>query len=70
MLSFPVESKYRVQDGLIIPYIPVYFPKSILKQIWLGPCLEHERNKKILEEILKSKGFDTEILISKKPYRG
>ena len=70
MLSFPVESKYRVQDGLIIPYIPVYFPKSTLKQIWLGPCLEHERNKKILEEILKSKGFDTEILISKKPYRG
>lgn len=70
MLSLPMEPKFRVQDGLIIPYIPVYFPKSMLKQIWLGPCLEHERNKIILEEILKSKGFDTEVLISEKPYRG
>ena len=70
LLSPPMNSKYRVQDGLIIPYIPVYFPKNILKQIWLGPCLEHDRNKVILEEILKSKGFNAEVICSNKPYRG
>ena len=70
LLSNVPTSKYRVQDGLIVPYIPVYFPKQILKQIWLGPCTEHDRNKKILEELLNTKGLNTEVIISEKPYRG
>lgn len=62
--------EYRYQDNFIIPYIKNYFPKSVLKEIWIGPANSIDRTKKSLRTYLDANGFDNvKIIASKIPYR-
>lgn len=75
-LSFSIKEdsdkiKYRHQNGLIIPYIENYFPKDILKEIYIGPNNEMERTKKSLRVYLDHMGFEHVVIKeSAVPYRG
>ena len=62
--------EYRYQNNFIIPYIKNYFPKSALKEVWIGPANNIERTKKSLRAYLDAKGFNNvKIVASKIPYR-
>ncbi|WP_237040809.1 DUF2971 domain-containing protein [Phocaeicola faecalis] len=62
--------EYRYQNNFIIPYIKNYFPKSVLKEIWIGPANSIDRTKKSLRIYLDANGFDNvKIISSKIPYR-
>ena len=62
--------EYRYQNNLIIPYIKNYFPKSALKEVWIGPANDIERTKKSLRAYLDANGFNNvKIMASKIPYR-
>lgn len=63
-------AKYRISNNLIIPYIEQYFPKSALKEIWIGPTNDMNRATNSLRKYLNHMGFnDVEIKQSKVPYR-
>lgn len=64
--------KYRTNNkGMIIPYTETYFPKQVLKEIWIGPTLDIDSTVETLREFLDSKGFEhTKIVKSRIPYRG
>lgn len=62
--------KYRLKNNLIVPYIELYLPKSVLKEIWIGPTNDMERATKSLRTYLDHMGFnEVEIKQSKVPYR-
>lgn len=65
--------KYRHSNNYIIPYIDIFFPKSALREICIGPMLDAKRVKKSLTDFLLINGFneeDVKIRKSKVPYRG
>ncbi len=63
-------AKYRIKNNLIIPYIEQYFPKSALKEIWIGPTNDMDRATQSLRVYLDHMGFNNvEIKQSKVPYR-
>lgn len=63
--------EYRYNNNLIIPYIRNYFPKSALKEIWIGPANNMERTEKSLKRFLNAMGLGhVEIKKSQIPYRG
>lgn len=64
--------KYRINNKrVIIPYVEEYFPKTALKEVWIGPTLNIDLTVETLREFLDSKGFEhTKIVKSKIPYRG
>ena len=63
--------EYRCHNNLIIPYIKIYFPKSALKKIHIGPTNDMERTIKSVRTYLVYTGFDhVDVLPSKVPYRG
>ena len=64
------EIKYRSQNNLIIPYTENFFPKKVLKEIWIGPTNDMERTEKSLRSYLDNKGFsDVKICRSIIPLR-
>jgi len=64
------DKKYKISNGLIVPYIEEFFSKEILKEIWIGPNQDIELSKKSLKMLLDEFGFEhVEIKESKVPYR-
>ncbi len=62
---------FRNCRGIITPYFKEYFPKSTLREIWLGPNQDMDLSAETLKEFLKQKGFDHTIVHkSAIPYRG
>lgn len=63
--------KYRVSNNIIVPYIPVYFHKLQLCEIWIGPTQDQDRSAQSLRMFLDSRGFE-HVIIKKSeiPYRG
>lgn len=67
----PDKIKYRVRNNLLIPYIEEFFPKKVLKEIWIGPTNDVNRIRKSIDLLLKTRGFnDVIIKESSVPYRG
>lgn len=69
---FPVHKgiKYRLRDNLIVPYVEIYLPKSVIKEIWIGPTNDMDRATRSLRTYLDHMGFnEVEIKQSKVPYR-
>lgn len=66
-----VNYKYRVSNNIIVPYIPVYFHKLQLCEIWIGPTQDQDRSAESLRMFLDSRGFE-HVVIKKSgiPYRG
>lgn len=69
-----IEKNYRFieRDGIIIPFVEHYFPKSIIKKIIIGPCTNKILTKKSILTLLKSKEFQLDsksIITSNVPYR-
>lgn len=67
-------TKYRTNNGLIIPYIEVCFPHDILSYVKIGPlsCLpdDNELQREIVKEMLSSRGYrNIDISSSKVPIR-
>jgi len=62
--------KFRVSNGLLIPYFDVFFPKTTLSEIIIGPTNDYVRSEFSLRMFLNSKGFE-HVIISKSnvPYR-
>lgn len=67
------EIKYRTYSGLIVPYIEVYLQKTDVFNVMFGPlqcdCFQKEQQKKIMLDMLKTKGFDLNVDYSKIPVR-
>ena len=57
-------ANFRCQNGLIKPYIKQYFPKESLKEIWIGPCVEMERNYKAISLLLHTYEY-SDVIIKK-----
>lgn len=65
------EIKYRVRDGVIIPYVEVKFPSSQISSIMIGPAANQEMTEKSLRKFLDKRGFEhVKIEHSIIPYRG
>jgi hypothetical protein len=67
------ETMYRQGNSMIIPYIEVNFSdddgKLPISKIIVGPTPHPELSKMSVSSLLKSKGYDIEVEISKIPYR-
>lgn len=65
------EIKYRINNkGMITPYVEAYFPKEVLKEVWIGPTRNIDLTVETLREYLDSRGFEhTKVVKSKVPYR-
>lgn len=64
------EQKYRVANGVIIPYVEAFMPKGSLKGVCLGPLVKSELNEKNLKEFLRDKGYvNVEVSVSNINYR-
>lgn len=62
--------KYRNTGKLIVPYIDMFFPKEIIKEIIVGPTNEGERAIESLKDWLNSCSFGhVNVIPSKVPYR-
>ena len=53
------EIKFHESNGLLKPYVEHKFPKTILKEVILGPCLDRGISKKSLIMSLERAGFST-----------
>ncbi|WP_346859352.1 DUF2971 domain-containing protein [uncultured Draconibacterium sp.] len=62
------EIKFHESNGLLKPYVEHSFPKSILKEVIIGPSSEKEISKKSLIMSLKRAGYLTNEKDSNKDY--
>lgn len=70
--------KYYSRDGLLVPYIEMFSRKKELdkptilpiKRIMIGPHKDKENRKQSVEMLLKSNGYDVEVVTSAIPYIG
>ena len=53
---------YKTKKGVLVPYIPLEFDKTALKEITIGPLMENELAKKNLEAFLKQRGYNDVII--------
>lgn len=51
------EIKYRISNGLLVPYIEQEIPFDALSEIVIGPTLDAERMKNALDMMIYSKGL-------------
>lgn len=64
------ELKFKTKNGILIPYLELFFDKSSLKKITIGPLIEKDLASNNLVEFLQHKGYqDIEIQHSKVPIR-
>lgn len=69
-LSKEVKIYYRNVQGLIAPYIEIKFPKGTLKEVRIGPLMEDDKAKELLEEWLCGMKYrDVDVVNSKVPIR-
>ena len=64
--------KYRVSNGINIPYLDVEFPLSVIKEIVIGPCANKELNEDSIRmqlDYITGLTKDIQIKFSELPYR-
>lgn len=59
-------TKFRIKDGVIIPYKKITLTVDAIKSITLGPTYNIDRSKDSLEMFLKSKKIDVNKVIIRK----
>lgn len=64
------EECYRVKNGILIPFMKEYLPKSCLKAVWLGPTANKELSMSTLQSFLESRNIVVTVKCSSIPYRG
>lgn len=64
------QEEFRVKNGVLIPYIREFLPKTCLKAVWLGPTMDKELSRKTLRAFLDSHQISAEVKCSSIPYRG
>lgn len=64
------EEYYRVKNGILVPFMKEYLPKSCLKAVWLGPTANKELSKSTLQSFLESRNIAVTVKCSSIPYRG
>ena len=64
------KEQFRVKNGVLVPYIKEYLPKSCLKSVWLGPTADKELSLDALRSYLESRNIEAEVNCSQIPYRG
>ena len=62
--------QFRVKNGVLVPYIKEYLPKSCLKSVWLGPTADKDLSLDALRSYLDSCNIEAEVNCSQIPYRG
>lgn len=66
-------TKYRSSFGYIIPYIEMKIDKDALSQVTFGPLLGNENLKKtqcnVMKELLKTNGYNANVVFSEIPIR-
>lgn len=62
--------QFRVKNGVLIPYIKEYLPKSCLKAVWLGPTVDKDLLLDALRSYLDRNNIEVEVKCSEIPYRG
>lgn len=69
----PIDIKYRINGGYIIPFIEMKLDKSVVCSVSLGPlqCNEEQKKKQqeILQEMLKKYGYLARVMCSQIPVR-
>lgn len=66
------DSKYRVSNGINIPYLEISLPLSTIKEIIIGPCANKELNAFSIQmqiDSITSLPKDISIDFSDLPYR-
>lgn len=65
-----IKDKFYIKNGLIIPYCDIFIYKKYIKEIWLGPCLDFQRNTVALKAYLQNQDMEhVTIKHSDLPYR-
>lgn len=64
------QEEFRVKNGVLIPYIKEFLPKTCLKAVWLGPSMDKVLSQKTLRAFLDSHQIGAEVKCSSIPYRG
>lgn len=65
--------KFRIKNGVIIPFVEIIISKEALDCIIIGPTNNYQFTKDSIQNFLLLNGFDlnhVEIISSKIPYRG
>lgn len=62
--------QFRVKNGVLVPYIKEYLPKSCLKAVWLGPTADKDLSLDALRSYLDRHNIEVEVKCSETPYRG
>ncbi len=62
--------QFRVKNGVLVPYIKEYLPKSCLKAVWLGPTADKDLSLDALRSYLDRHNIEVEVKCSEIPYRG
>lgn len=57
--------KFRVRNGILIPYFEIEFPVEAIKRVWIGPMQNQELSKASVEMLLKSLKQDIDNKFSK-----
>jgi hypothetical protein len=61
--------KFRIRNNRIIPYVPKTFNINLIKEIFIGPCLNPLILKRDIETFCKQKGISPNIKVSEIPLR-
>ena len=64
------EIKYKVKNGVLVPYLERLFDKATIQEITVGPLIEQDLAVKNLREFLEQRGYsDVDIKVSEIPIR-
>ena len=62
--------KYKVKNGVLVPYLELKFDKAAIEEITVGPLIEQDLAVKNLREFLEQRGYsDVDIKVSEIPIR-
>lgn len=62
--------KYKVKNGVLVPYLELKFDKAAIQEITVGPLIEQDLAVKNLREFLEQRGYpDVDIKVSEIPIR-
>ena len=62
--------KYKVKNGVLVPYIEVKLMRETVQEITVGPLIEQDLAVKNLREFLEQRGYpDVDIKVSEIPIR-
>jgi hypothetical protein len=64
--------RFLEKDGLIVPYVEHHLPRSIIKKIVIGPCVNKSLTNESIDIFLRTRKYEFEkgsIVMSRVPYR-